>query len=75
MCWARNRYGKDACGSARIRADELEGAVFSALVTLFADPDLLLAATAAERHGLAAAARQRHSELAKIAAEIRRSAT
>jgi hypothetical protein len=37
MSWARNRYGQGACGSARIRADELEGAVVSALVALRAE--------------------------------------
>lgn len=45
VCWTRSRYGKDACTGERLRADELEEAVFEAvfdaLVDLYAHPDNL----------------------------------
>jgi site-specific DNA recombinase len=41
VCWTRQRYGVGACEAARIRADELEAAVFDALTAVYADPDLL----------------------------------
>jgi site-specific DNA recombinase len=54
-CWTRQRYGKDACTGERIRADVLEKAVFTALLAIYADPELLERAIAAKTRNTATA--------------------
>ncbi len=72
LCWTRSRYGTAACQGERIRADALEAAVFDALVNLYADPSVLIDATAADRDQTATAARQHAKELRSVEAELTR---
>ena len=70
MCWTRNRYGPAYCDAERIRADELETAVFDALIALYADPDVIARAAGAQHQALAAQARQRQAELRTITTDL-----
>lgn len=72
ICSRRQRYGTTGCDAERIRADELEAAVFAALVDLYADPDLIRAATAARRQAAADGAHKHEQELAAVEAELRK---
>ena len=79
VCSTRQRYGTNGCTGDRIRADELEGAVFAALVDLYSDPRLLLDAAdetmrlnARDSHQLEDELATVRSELRKIAAAIER---
>jgi len=72
VCSTRQRYGTKGCAGDRIRADELEGAVFNTLVDLYSDPRLLLDA-ANEAHKLnGAGSRQFDDERAAVRAELRK---
>ncbi len=70
MCWTRNRYGPARCDAERIRADELETAVFDALIALYADPDVIARAAGAQHLALAAESRQRQAELRTITSDL-----
>ncbi|MBA3652628.1 MAG: recombinase zinc beta ribbon domain-containing protein [Actinobacteria bacterium] len=72
ICSTRQRYGLTGCDAERIRADELETAVFAALVQLYAAPDLLADATTAHRKDAAARTRQNQKELTALDAELRK---
>ena len=75
VCSTRQRYGTKGCAGDRIRADELEGAVFDALVNLYNDPRLLLDA-AEEAHRLNMADSHRFDdELAGLRAGLRKAET
>jgi len=72
VCSTRQRYGTKGCTGDRLRADELEEAVFDALVELYSDPQLLLDA-ANEAHRLTEAdSHQFDQELAAARAELRK---
>jgi site-specific DNA recombinase len=75
MCWTRNRYGPTHCDAERIRADELEAAVFDALIALYADPEVIARAAGAQHQALAAQGRQRQGELRTIDTELRKTET
>jgi site-specific DNA recombinase len=70
VCWTVQRYGKDACGAERIRADALEDAVLSALVELYSDPELITRAILAHQAVANLTIRQHHDELAATDAEL-----
>ncbi len=72
ICSTRQRYGLTGCDAERIRADELETAVFAALVQLYAAPDLLSEVMTAHRKGAAARTRQHQKELTALDAELRK---
>ena len=75
VCSTRQRYGAEGCTGDRLRADELEEAVFDALVELYSDPQLLLDA-ADEAHRLTRAdSRRFDDELATVRAELRKTET
>ena len=69
VCSTRQRYGTTGCAGDRIRADELEAAVFDALVSLYSDPRLLLHA-ANEAHQLGTADSRQFDELATMRAGL-----
>jgi site-specific DNA recombinase len=70
LCWSRNRYGPQTCDWARLRADGTEASVLDDFVNRFyAQPDLLLEATAAQRDGLEQRRLQREGELRTTTAE------
>jgi site-specific DNA recombinase len=72
VCSTRQRYGVKGCTGDRLRADELEEAVFDALVDLYSDPQLLLDA-ADEAHRLTEAdSHQFDQELAAVRTELRK---
>jgi len=70
VCWTAQRYGKDACGAERIRADALEDAVLSALVELYSDPELITRAILAHQAAANLTIRRHHDELAATDAEL-----
>ena len=70
MCWTAQRYGKDASGAERIRADALEDAVLSALVELYSDPELITRAILAHQAAANLTIRRHHDELAATDAEV-----
>ena len=70
VCWTAQRYGKDACGAERIRADALEDAVLSALVELYSDPELIKRAILAHQAASNLTIRRHHDELAATDAEL-----
>ena len=70
VCWTAQRYGKDACGAERIRADALEDAVLSALVELYSDPELIKRAILAHQAAAKLTVRRRRDELAATDAEL-----
>ena len=78
-CNSRQRYGRDTCGAARLRADDLDAAIIARLVDLLADSDLIEEAVArAKEQGTARAelnSAERcavETELAEIEAAIER---
>jgi site-specific DNA recombinase len=70
MCSTRQRYGPTGCTGERVRADELEAAVFAALIDVYSDPDLLRDATAFQVEASTAAVRHREDELMALDAEL-----
>jgi len=72
MCWTRSRYGRTECDAERLRADELEAAVFDSLVAVYSDPDLLREAAEADRHGAEDDAGRVEADLALVQAELRK---
>jgi site-specific DNA recombinase len=66
-CFTRQRYGKDACSGERIRADVLD-----ALVTFYADPNLIKRAVAVKTEQVAATTRQHHDEIDAVTAELKK---
>lgn len=72
MCWTRSRYGATACSAERIRADELEAAVFDALLSVYSDPAILRGATAEHADAERADAAQRADALGRIETELRK---
>jgi site-specific DNA recombinase len=70
VCWTAQRYGKDACGAERIRADALEDAVLSGLVELYSDPELITRAIQAHQAAANLTIRRHHDELAATDAEL-----
>ncbi len=71
-CFTRQRYGKDACGGERIRADVLEAAVLDALITFYADPDLIARAVAVKTEQVAATTRLHRDEIDATTAELKK---
>ncbi len=71
-CWSRNRSGKKACTAENVRADALEKAVLDALVDLYADPDALLDAAAAQKRHTSATEARQADDAAAVAAELRK---
>jgi site-specific DNA recombinase len=72
VCSTRQRYGTKGCAGDRIRADELEGAVFNALVGLYSDPRLLLDAANEARQLNVGDSRHFNDQLATVRAELRK---
>ncbi|MEA3077262.1 MAG: site-specific recombinase, partial [Actinomycetota bacterium] len=72
MCWTRQRYGPQACNAERVRADELETAVFDALVAIYSDPKLIRDATLAQQTDLKADGQRRADALSAMDAELRK---
>lgn len=70
VCCTRQRLGKVACDGPRIRADRLEEAVFAALVSIYADPELIERAIAAEARDLAGTVRRRRDAIANTERDL-----
>ncbi len=71
-CFTRQRYGKDACDTERIRADVLEAAVLDAICDLYAHPDLIARAVAAKTEHVASTARRQRDEIDAADAELKK---
>ena len=71
-CFTRQRYGKDACDSERIRADVLEATVLDAVVDCYADPDLIARAIAVKTQQVATSTRQHKDEIDAVTAELKK---
>ncbi len=71
-CFTRQRYGKEACDGERIRADVLEAAVLDALLTFYADPDLIARAVALKDNQLAETLRHHRDEIDATTAELKK---
>ncbi len=71
-CFTRQRYGKDACDGERIRADVIEAAVLDALLTFYADPDLIARAVAVKTQQIATTTHQHRDEIDATTAELKK---
>ena len=71
-CLTRQRYGKDACDGERIRADVIEAAVLDALLTFYADPDLIARAIAVKTQQVATTTRRHRDEIDATTAELKK---
>jgi site-specific DNA recombinase len=72
VCSTRQRFGVTGCKGERIRADELEEAVFDALVDLYSNPQLLVDAADEERRLAVSDSRGPDEELATVRSELRK---
>jgi site-specific DNA recombinase len=69
-CFSLQRYGKQACPSQRLPADQLDQAILAGLLDTFARTDLAQQATRAIRSQAAGARDRAEGELAAIRTEI-----
>jgi site-specific DNA recombinase len=69
-CFSRIRYGSHGCDAPRLPAEELDQAVFAALLDLYSDTDLIADAVRAERQHRAGQFEAHHAELGAVTREI-----
>ncbi|WP_018253865.1 recombinase family protein [Salinispora mooreana] len=69
-CFSRIRYGSHGCDAPRLPAEEIDQAVFAALLGLYSDTDLIADAIHAERQHRAGQYESHRAELAAIGREI-----
>jgi len=69
-CFSRVRYGSHGCGAPRLRAEEIDQAVFDALLDLYSGTDLIGEAVHAERRLRAGQHEANRAELSAVLHEI-----
>ncbi|MEV6965600.1 recombinase family protein [Hamadaea sp. NPDC051192] len=69
-CFSRVRYGRHGCNGPRLPADELDDAVLTSLLEVYADSEIISKAIAAERRLRSQRHRHSEEELASVMIEI-----